>query len=63
MNKTFGKIGCAVLFALSFTLAAFAQDNPSNAYDFIIKNGRIIDGSGNPWVSGDVAIRGDRIAK
>src|SRR5499427_6537549 len=31
-------------------------------YDVIIRNGRIIDGSGNPWVSGDVAIRGDRIA-
>jgi N-acyl-D-amino-acid deacylase len=31
-------------------------------YDVIIKNGRIIDGSGNPWVSGDIAIRGDRIA-
>jgi N-acyl-D-amino-acid deacylase len=28
----------------------------------IIKNGHIIDGSGNPWVSGDIAIRGDRIA-
>jgi len=31
-------------------------------YDVIIRNGRIIDGSGNPWVSGDLAIRGDRIA-
>jgi dihydroorotase/N-acyl-D-amino-acid deacylase len=31
-------------------------------YDVLIRNGRIIDGSGNPWVSGDVAIRGDRIA-
>ena len=31
-------------------------------YDVIIRNGRIIDGSGNPWISGDVAIRGDRIA-
>jgi N-acyl-D-amino-acid deacylase len=31
-------------------------------YDVIIRNGRIINGSGNPWVSGDVAIRGDRIA-
>ena len=28
----------------------------------IIRNGKIIDGSGNPWVSGDVAIRGNRIA-
>jgi N-acyl-D-amino-acid deacylase len=34
----------------------------SGAYDVIIKNARIIDGSGNPWVSGDVAIKGDRIA-
>src|SRR5215467_15377933 len=32
------------------------------SYDVIIKGGRIIDGSGNPWVSGDVGIRGDRIA-
>jgi len=31
-------------------------------YDVIIRNGKIIDGSGNPWVSGDIAIRGDRIA-
>ena len=32
------------------------------AYDVLIRNGRIIDGTGNPWVSGDLAIRGDRIA-
>jgi N-acyl-D-amino-acid deacylase len=31
-------------------------------YDVILKNGKIVDGSGNPWISGDVAIRGDRIA-
>jgi dihydroorotase/N-acyl-D-amino-acid deacylase len=34
----------------------------SNDYDVIIKHGSIIDGSGNPWVSGDIGIRGDRIA-
>ncbi len=34
----------------------------STTYDVIIKNGKIIDGSGNPWASGDLAIRGDRIA-
>src|SRR5215510_9099682 len=32
-------------------------------YDIIIMNGRIVDGSGNPWFYGDVAIRGDRIVK
>ena len=39
-----------------------STSNASAAYDVIIRNGRIIDGSGNPWVSGDVAIRGNRIA-
>jgi hypothetical protein len=40
-------------------------DEESNDYDYdvIIKNGRIIDGAGNPWVSGDLGIRGARIAK
>jgi N-acyl-D-amino-acid deacylase len=44
-------------------VCSLAQSNPAGTYDVIIKNGRIIDGSGNPWVSGDVAITGDRIAK
>ncbi len=30
-------------------------------YDVLIRNGRIVDGSGNPWFAGDVGIRGDRI--
>src|ERR1700693_2480938 len=65
MNRLFIKTGLisAVLFALSFTLTVSAQENQSNTYDVIIKNGRIMDGSGNPWVSGDIAIQGDRIAK
>ena len=32
------------------------------AYDIIIRNGHIIDGTGNPWYAADVAIQGDRIA-
>jgi dihydroorotase/N-acyl-D-amino-acid deacylase len=31
-------------------------------YDVLIKNGKIVDGTGNPWFYGDVAIRGDSIA-
>ncbi|HST61591.1 MAG TPA: D-aminoacylase [Longimicrobium sp.] len=31
-------------------------------YDLLIRNGMIVDGTGRPWVRGDVAIRGDRIA-
>lgn len=38
---------------------ACAQEQP---FDLIIRGGRIVDGSGNPWYYGDLAIRGDRIA-
>src|SRR5205807_110158 len=31
------------------------------AYDLLIRNGTIVDGSGNPWFRGDAAIRGDHI--
>lgn len=33
------------------------------AYDVVIEGGRIVDGTGNPWFPGDVAIRGDRIVR
>lgn len=36
-----------------------AADAP---YDLLIRNGMIIDGTGSPWIRGDVAVRGDRIA-
>lgn len=36
---------------------------PDTPYDVVISNGRIVDGSGNPWFWGDVGIRGDRIAR
>ena len=32
------------------------------AFDVVIENGRVIDGTGAAWYYGDVALRGDRIA-
>ena len=34
----------------------------TNPYDIVIRDGRIVDGTGSPWYAGDVAIRGGRIA-
>src|SRR5262249_19064489 len=30
-------------------------------YDFIISGGKIVDGTGAPWVAGDIGVSGDRI--
>ncbi len=34
----------------------------ASPYDLVIQHGRIVDGTGSPWYSGDVGIRGGRIA-
>lgn len=33
----------------------------AQAYDILILNGRVIDGTGNPWFAADIGIVGDRI--
>jgi N-acyl-D-amino-acid deacylase len=43
-------------------MAAAAPMSAASDFDVLIKNGHIVDGSGNPWVSGDIGIRNDRIA-
>jgi N-acyl-D-aspartate/D-glutamate deacylase len=32
-------------------------------YDIVIKDGKVLDGAGNPWMRADVAIEGDTIAE
>ena len=58
----------SVVAALALGVAACARPSASGAptpdrgsYDVVIENGRIVDGTGNPWTYGDVGIRGDRI--
>ena len=38
-----------------------AQPAPAQAFDILIRNGRVLDGSGNPWYRADIAISGERI--
>ena len=51
------------LFLSVSMITPAALEAQVEAYDLIIMNGRIVDGTGNPWFYGDVAIRGDRIVK
>ncbi|MFQ5737973.1 MAG: amidohydrolase family protein [Acidobacteriota bacterium] len=51
-------IGWAVVFSGATLAWVEAQ-----AYDLLIKGGRVLDGTGNPAIVADVAISGDRIAR
>ncbi|HJR34589.1 MAG TPA: amidohydrolase family protein [Gemmatimonadales bacterium] len=46
---------------LPASLLALALLQPGPAYDLIIRGGRVLDGTGNPYIYADVGIRGDRI--
>jgi N-acyl-D-amino-acid deacylase len=47
-----------IFFLLFFPLAALAQD-----CDLLIKNGKIIDGTGNSWYYGNMAVKDGKILK
>ena len=45
---------------LALLLPSFGN---SQDYDLIIRGGKVVDGSGNPWYYADIAIKNDRIAE
>jgi len=49
-----------VCLALVISCAVGAQPP---AYDLVLRNGRIVDGTGSPWYRADIALRGDTIAR
>ncbi|MSR53551.1 MAG: D-aminoacylase [Gemmataceae bacterium] len=44
---------------LLFSLPALAAEP---IFDLVLRNGKVVDGTGNPWIHADVAIRGNKIA-
>ena len=56
MNKLLTKVLCFLIFHLP--VLSNAQQ-----FDTVILNGRLVDGSGNPWFRADVGIIDDRIAR
>jgi N-acyl-D-amino-acid deacylase len=58
--KTCGRLVCylSLGWALAICVWAVPQASP---FDLVIANGRIIDGTGSPWYSGDVGVREGKI--
>ncbi len=51
------------IFSLINESSHAQQSNDSPTYDLVIKNARIVDGTGNPWFLGDIAIKDKLIAR
>ncbi len=51
------------LVATTLAAAALVSRAQEPAFDLLIRNGRVIDGTGSPWYRADVALRGDTIAR
>ena len=49
----------ALLALLAFPVATLHTQQP--AFDLLIRNARVYDGMGNPWIRADVGVAGDRI--
>jgi len=56
-------LACLLTLVCSTTLACLVSTTPVAAQESttLIRNGRLLDGSGNPWIYADVFVRGDRI--
>jgi N-acyl-D-amino-acid deacylase len=52
-----------MLLAVALALAPIGTVAVQEAasYDILVTNGRVLDGSGNPWLRADIGIKGDRI--
>ena len=54
-------------YATALSAAAYGcepgDQATSDTHDLVLKNGRVLDGAGNPWFKADISVRDGRISK
>jgi N-acyl-D-amino-acid deacylase len=56
------KMGVVTFISFLIFVGFLVGDPVEPAYDIVIRNGHIVDGTGSPWHSGDVGVRDGKIA-
>ncbi len=62
LGRTFACI-LICLIVLSLLHVPIAAQASEIVYEFVIRNGRVLDGAGNPWIRADVAIKNNRFVR
>ena len=68
MRNRGGVVWASVVMVAGLLAACRAPMSPgsgarADAFDVVITDGRIVDGTGSAWFRGDIGVRGDRIAR
>jgi N-acyl-D-amino-acid deacylase len=62
MSKTWIAGALLLLLVAGFWPVMAVSGAADAPYDLVIRSGKVVDGTGNPWYFADVAVRGDKIA-
>jgi N-acyl-D-amino-acid deacylase len=62
-NRTLFAVIVIFLLALNPFILSVAAQSTEPLYDLVIRNGRVLDGAGNPWILADVAIKDGRLVR
>ena len=56
-------LGLVALIAIFLDAASNSATAADSWYDLVLRNARIVDGTGSPWYRADIAVQGDTIAR
>jgi dihydroorotase/N-acyl-D-amino-acid deacylase len=62
-QKVLTRLAILILLSIFLSWPSIQPGQSAVPFDVVILNSRIVDGTGNPWFYGDIAIREDRIAR